>query len=487
MSFKTKNRLTLTLILSVFLAIAVPVSATWFFAINSKEHDITAQMEINRNHMLNMLAVSLASPLWDLRGDKIMSICDQFLASPFIKRIKISDSILSQVVYDSTDATSISVRVIKGEKSIVANSKTIGSVYIEVSSLNYDKSIRDSKRLLLYLFLMELIISFILVTYAVYNFILYPLHAHTEKALSLSGKSANEKRNFFDLSLEKLNSKIVGVLGEFQKYHKIVDENVAILKIDEKGIVKHMTSMVTIVTGYEEDELIYCHASKLFNEVEELELMGLIHSGEAGIPFCILLHGETSLGVEYWLSCKVTLEADGAATLVCEDITSKKEIEKLANTDELTGLMNRRNINNILKKEEQIYARYKIPFSVLLIDIDFFKRVNDDYGHQAGDEILRRFAELIHKSIRETDYSARWGGEEFLLVCPSTTLENAHILGENIVKIVEVHSFPFVSQLTCSMGLCSSESGKSTDQMLLAADAALYRAKKLGRNRAEKA
>ncbi|PLX68018.1 MAG: hypothetical protein C0603_07865 [Denitrovibrio sp.] len=482
MNSKTNNRLTLTLILSVFLAIAIPITATWYFAVNSHEYEIETSMEINQDQMLNMLAASLAAPLWNLHSDKIKVICDQFLSNSFIKKIKVKDSILDEVVYDKENQYSIGVLTINGEKNIIANNKTIGSVYIEVSSVNFDKSVYNSERLLLYLFIMESIITFFLVTFVVYNFILIPLHSQTERALRLSDDVTTEKRNFFELSIERLNAKIVGILNEFKSYHQIVDENVAIVKLNKHGQITHVTTAVTDLTGFSKEELIWCQIDKIA-VIPDGDTISVISMGEIDKPFCFLARGETSFGEEYWLSCKVSLEEDRTATLVCEDVTHKKEVEKLANTDDLTGLMNRRSVNSILKREEQLFSRYKVHYSVLVIDLDFFKRVNDTYGHQAGDEVLVKFAEVLESNIRETDYSARLGGEEFIIVCPNTSLDNAYSLATNFSQTVSEYKFPFVTQLTCSIGVTSSESGKPVEQMLLDADAALYKAKESGRNK----
>lgn len=375
MSFKLNNRLTLTLMLSVLLAITVPVSATWYFAVSSHGKEIKNSMEINKTEMLNMLSASLASPLWDLRSDKIRSICEQFLSNSIIKKIKVNDSILSNVVYKGSNPKSTGSIVIEGEKSIVANGKRVGTVYIQVSSVSYDKSIYDSKRILLYLFVLELIISFFLVTYVVYHFILFPLHARTENALALSDHETKKtKHNFFDLSLEKLNTKIMNILGEFKRYHQIVDENVMILKVDKEGTILHVTTALTEHTGFEAEELIWCSITKIA-DIPEGDVMSVVNKGEIGKPFCILLKGENNFGREFWLSCKVSLEECNTATIVCEDVTHKLSAEKLANTDELTGLMNRRSINAVLKKKRLSFLKGIRPRSLFCLLIWTFSNV----------------------------------------------------------------------------------------------------------------
>ena len=159
--------------------------------------------------------------------------------------------------------------------------------------------------------------------------------------------------------------------------------------------------------------------------------------------------------------------------------------EQAARTDELTGLANRRDMHNRLAEEFARYQRSGRHFSVALIDLDLFKRINDDFGHDAGDSVLRTFAGLTREVIRQADTAARWGGEEFLILLPDTTLLQALTLAERLRARVEQHRFVHQGAalpVTMSAGVCSISKATSVNELLRQADLALYSAKEAGRN-----
>jgi len=160
--------------------------------------------------------------------------------------------------------------------------------------------------------------------------------------------------------------------------------------------------------------------------------------------------------------------------------------EHASKTDELTGLSNRRDILNRLSEEFSRYQRSGHHFSTVLIDLDLFKNINDQYGHSAGDEALKQFAKLVQSVIRQTDVAARWGGEEFLLLLPDTSLIPALTLAERLRSEVARNHFSFHGQslpITMSAGVCSIAQADSIGTMLKQADMQLYSAKAAGRNR----
>ncbi|MFP3977050.1 GGDEF domain-containing protein [Marinobacter sp. KMM 10035] len=160
--------------------------------------------------------------------------------------------------------------------------------------------------------------------------------------------------------------------------------------------------------------------------------------------------------------------------------------EHAAKTDELTGLSNRRDILNRLSEEFSRYQRSGHHFSIVLIDLDLFKNINDHYGHSAGDAALKQFATTVQSVIRQTDVAARWGGEEFLLLLPDTSLLPALTLAERLRSEVARESFSFHGEdlpITMSAGVCSISQADSIDNMLRQADLHLYSAKESGRNR----
>ena len=161
------------------------------------------------------------------------------------------------------------------------------------------------------------------------------------------------------------------------------------------------------------------------------------------------------------------------------------QLEKLFVTDKLTGLYNRHKLDDTLISELIRFKRYQTPLSIIIMDIDFFKLVNDTYGHQVGDEVLKDVANLSKNAIRSSDILGRWGGEEFFIICPETDLEGTYILAEKLRSILESHEFVNVGNKTASFGVTTATIDVSVNDLIAQADDALYKAKSKGRNRVE--
>ena len=164
---------------------------------------------------------------------------------------------------------------------------------------------------------------------------------------------------------------------------------------------------------------------------------------------------------------------------------AEKQLTKLAITDELTGLNNRRQINYLLEEEIKRAERYNNELSLLEIDIDHFKSINDNFGHDVVDQILKSFAQLLSEFNRDTDKVGRWGGEEFLAILPHVDEGSALLLANRLRKKVVSESFPTVEQLTVSIGIATFQKGDTAGSLIKRADEALYVAKNKGRNRVE--
>lgn len=164
-----------------------------------------------------------------------------------------------------------------------------------------------------------------------------------------------------------------------------------------------------------------------------------------------------------------------------------EELKHLAITDRLTGLFNRMKLDQSLKMETKRFERYGRPVSIILMDIDYFKKINDTYGHQAGDEVLKTVSAILTDNLRQIDVIGRWGGEEFLIICPETDLECACGIAEKLRKTVESHDFGLDIAVTCSFGAAAIASNENDSDFIQKADDALYMAKENGRNRVESA
>lgn len=161
------------------------------------------------------------------------------------------------------------------------------------------------------------------------------------------------------------------------------------------------------------------------------------------------------------------------------------ELKKISITDVLTGIYNRRYADNKLEEEIARANRYKGNLSIIITDLDEFKNVNDTWGHQTGDSALQKFAETLTKNTRESDIVSRWGGDEFLIICPETDIQGAVIQTENLRKIFSSISFKDIGHRTASFGVATYIHGESKNSAVHRADEALYLAKKKGRNRVE--
>lgn len=159
-----------------------------------------------------------------------------------------------------------------------------------------------------------------------------------------------------------------------------------------------------------------------------------------------------------------------------------EELLRLSHTDALTGISNRLKLDEVMIKELARIKRGTPHFSVIMGDLDLFKRFNDNYGHLAGDQILVEIASAIVPICRLTDTVGRWGGEEFLIICPETPLEGAMILAEKVRRAVESLPMHRYGSVTISCGVTSSKSGDDINTIIQRADKALYLAKSAGRN-----
>lgn len=162
-----------------------------------------------------------------------------------------------------------------------------------------------------------------------------------------------------------------------------------------------------------------------------------------------------------------------------------EELERLSITDKLTGLYNRAKLDSVLNTEFEKATRYNDIFSVIIMDIDFFKSVNDNFGHQIGDDVLKESAKILSSCIRTSDTLGRWGGEEFLIICPNSKQEDAIKLANRINIAIKQHTFStYPKKVTMSLGVASYCSiFKKAEDIVASADIALYKAKQAGRDR----
>jgi len=175
---------------------------------------------------------------------------------------------------------------------------------------------------------------------------------------------------------------------------------------------------------------------------------------------------------------------------IYKEIERSKEIEKskqlfkiMANTDALTQIHNRLSIMNIFKEELLNKEQFNTPLSVIMFDIDYFKNINDTYGHDTGDKVLIKIAQVIKEHLRDGDSLGRYGGEEFLVILPNTKLEMSKVIAERLRKYTQNHKFENIKSLTISLGVVEAQEDESENEVLKRVDSLLYDSKRSGRNK----
>jgi diguanylate cyclase (GGDEF)-like protein/hemerythrin-like metal-binding protein len=159
------------------------------------------------------------------------------------------------------------------------------------------------------------------------------------------------------------------------------------------------------------------------------------------------------------------------------------ELERLSATDRLTGAWNRAHLDRLVESELSRSQRFRQPLSLVLLDIDHFKDINDTFGHAAGDAVLRELVQVMRSAVRSADIVFRWGGEEFVVLAVSTAYPSARVLAEKLRAAAAAHDFPRAGRVTVSAGVAEHLSGESAEAWFQRLDACLYEAKRSGRNR----
>jgi diguanylate cyclase (GGDEF)-like protein/PAS domain S-box-containing protein len=288
-----------------------------------------------------------------------------------------------------------------------------------------------------------------------------------------------------DVTLQKKLSK------KMDDYLSLIDEYIITSSTDLNGIITFASNAFCQTSGYSKEELVGKNFSILkhpdMDDSVYKELWQVITSGKKWEGE---IKNRAKDGSTYWIHNIISPIFDKqnritGYTSISQNITDKKRVEELSVTDSLTGLYNRLKLDSVLSYEISMAFRYDTPLSIIMLDIDHFKRVNDQYGHQVGDIVLQEFSRIIEDNARKVDIVGRWGGEEFLIILPQTEIKDALHVAEKLRITIEEFSFSHVGTKTCSFGVATYETGESDVQLVEKADTALYRAKKNGRNRVE--
>jgi len=273
-----------------------------------------------------------------------------------------------------------------------------------------------------------------------------------------------------------------------QRYTNIIDKHILTSSTDTNEIITSVSEALCNTSGYSKDELIgQNHNIVRHPSVPKQFYEQMRASIKSGNTWAGEILNKKKDGNDYWVEICIEPVKDNNGniigyTAIMHDITDKKHIETLSVTDPLTKVYNRLKLDSVLKSEFFRAKRYGDIFSIIMLDIDSFKSVNDIHGHQVGDEVLIEIANLLKSNIRDVDILGRWGGEEFLIISPNINSSGAYKFAEKLRVIIEKHQFPVVKSKTSSFGVASYQSGESIHELTKRVDDALYCAKKNGRN-----
>lgn len=291
--------------------------------------------------------------------------------------------------------------------------------------------------------------------------------------------------------LRGLNEAIAEQHDELLQYIQTIDKYVITSATDLKGRITYVSQAFCDISGFSREELmgknhnIVRHPEmpdSLYKNLWRTITQGKIWSGE--------IKNLKKNGDFYWVDVHIEPLFDKDAKIIGyrairQDITDKKEVEKLSVTDRLTGLYNRLKLDDVFSYEIDQVKRYRNQFSIILLDIDHFKSVNDTFGHQIGDVVLKEVSSILLKLVRKSDTLGRWGGEEFLIIASNTNAQGARELAEKFRNAIDKFTFSEVKHKTASFGVTTYKPGDSVEDMVKRADEALYKAKDNGRNRTE--
>lgn len=290
---------------------------------------------------------------------------------------------------------------------------------------------------------------------------------------------------------KKMETELQASETRYRTILETVEDIIFTLKQD--GIILSLNPSFERMTGWLPEEWIGKHFLPIVHPDDQARMLDFFErmlSGEsiAAVELRILTKSGSYVDSE---ANSVASSYDDSVTIfgVLRDITERKRAEEqirlFATTDSLTCIANRREFTRIMESEIERVKRYGTPLSLIMYDLDHFKKVNDTFGHNMGDEVLKTITRLINENIRSIDIAGRWGGEEFMVLLPQTDTAAASKVAEKLREVVELHKFDKVGRITASFGLTQYVPEDDIDSLTKRVDEALYRAKTSGRNRVE--
>ena len=276
-----------------------------------------------------------------------------------------------------------------------------------------------------------------------------------------------------------------------EKFRKITETSLMGIFIYQDYYV-YVNDAFSKMCGYTHEEMLAKHPWELITSSSQESIKDIVNRRLRGEEFpkeyddLIFMHADGKARVMRVMTQTIFYEGAHAGLGTVMDITdiqeTKKKLELLVKTDNLTGIANRYYMNEVLDTKIVEFNRYKEEFFLLMLDIDFFKKVNDSFGHDVGDYVLKEITRLISAEIREGDEFARWGGEEFLLLLPHISVVEASTVAQKLRLLIAEYSFEKTSNITISIGMTAFKAADTKESLLKRVDDALYEAKDSGRN-----
>jgi len=302
--------------------------------------------------------------------------------------------------------------------------------------------------------------------------------------LALMNYNKNLERTVAERTKELHNA-----MDELHRYVDIVDKHIISSHTDLEGNITYASDAFCHISQYSQKELIgQPHRIVRHPDMPAVIYEDLWETISSGKSWRGDIKNRAKDGSAYWVEMNIDPkfnekgEVFGYAA-TSQNVSDKKRIEGLSITDSLTQLFNRLKLDKAIIYEVDRSHRYHNPLSIVLFDVDDFKKVNDTYGHQIGDAVLVSIADIIHNIVRDADIAGRWGGEEFLIICPDTDSDGAAKLADKLRQAIAEHRFRTVGTKTCSFGIATLSDDEDAHSLISRADDAMYQAKDEGRNR----
>lgn len=301
---------------------------------------------------------------------------------------------------------------------------------------------------------------------------------------------------YFIIYSNKKNKELEKLYTKFNLIFDNIYDLAYVTEFTKDGVPKNfieVNNMALKILGYSKGEFLKLNHINIINKSKEdiIEMMKLLFEKGTMTYFAEIKTKDGKI-IPFEVTSRIYKIPGQLPIGVCiareisDRIKIENELKRLSEVDSLTGAYNRNKYEEIIEKEIKRAKRHNYPLSAIMFDVDFFKEINDKYGHIIGDEVLKDLVLLITKNIRNDDYLIRWGGEEFLIITPYASSENAYLLAEKMRVITENNYFSSEGvRITLSFGISTFIKNESETSFIKKADDALYKAKNSGRNRCE--